>query len=415
MAESETFAHLEHLVLAGQAERYRERRQPDLHGRPVGLTGLRVSRMPTRADDPTAEATDLLRDLIRNQCVNDGRVESGEEIRSVDLLGSYLEGAGLDMERYEPQPGRSSLVARIEGTDPDAPVPAPDGPHRRRAREPRRVEPRPVRRRDRRRVRLGPRRGRHAQRHRHDGGRVPPARRLRLQAEGHAHLPRGRRRGGAGHVGRQVARRERARRRVRRLRAHRVGRVPDPDAGGRPPARAWSTRRARTGRSSPCAGRPATRRSRSAPTTRVVTAAEVVRRLAEYQPPTQIHDTWRRLRRGHAATRPEFRDALLDADELRRLRRSCRSGCRGVVLLVHAHDVRADRRRTAAPRPTSSPTASTSRSTSARCPGRPATTSHHHAARGARRSLRRGRDRVRTTTRRPLADRHARCGTRWRA
>ena len=77
--------------------------------------------MVTRTDDPTAEATELLRDLIRNQCVNDGRVESGQETKSVDLLGNYLEGAGLDIERYEPQPGRSSLVARIEGSDPKAP------------------------------------------------------------------------------------------------------------------------------------------------------------------------------------------------------------------------------------------------------------------------------------------------------
>jgi acetylornithine deacetylase/succinyl-diaminopimelate desuccinylase-like protein len=77
--------------------------------------------MATRADDPTAEATDLLRDLIRNQCVNDGRVESGQETKNVDLLGSYLEGAGLDIERYEPQPGRASLVSRIEGSDPQAP------------------------------------------------------------------------------------------------------------------------------------------------------------------------------------------------------------------------------------------------------------------------------------------------------
>ncbi|MDQ6854236.1 MAG: M20/M25/M40 family metallo-hydrolase, partial [Actinomycetota bacterium] len=77
--------------------------------------------MASRTDDPTAAATDLLRDLIRNQCVNDGRVESGQESKSVDLLGGYLEGAGLDLERYEPQPGRSSLVARIEGSDPNAP------------------------------------------------------------------------------------------------------------------------------------------------------------------------------------------------------------------------------------------------------------------------------------------------------
>jgi acetylornithine deacetylase/succinyl-diaminopimelate desuccinylase-like protein len=73
------------------------------------------------AVDLQEESTDLLQQLIRNACVNDGRVESGEEIRSVDLLQQYLGSAGLDVERYEPQPGRASLVARIEGSDPDAP------------------------------------------------------------------------------------------------------------------------------------------------------------------------------------------------------------------------------------------------------------------------------------------------------
>ncbi|HEY7104969.1 MAG TPA: M20/M25/M40 family metallo-hydrolase [Acidimicrobiia bacterium] len=76
--------------------------------------------MVTHAEDPTAEVTDLLQLLIRNQCVNDGRVASGEETRSVDLLAQYLSGVG-DQEVFEPQPGRQSLVARIEGSDPDAP------------------------------------------------------------------------------------------------------------------------------------------------------------------------------------------------------------------------------------------------------------------------------------------------------
>ncbi len=44
--------------------------------------------------DHTAAATALLQDLIRNACVNDGRPESGEEVRSADLLTGYLEGAG---------------------------------------------------------------------------------------------------------------------------------------------------------------------------------------------------------------------------------------------------------------------------------------------------------------------------------
>ena len=80
-----------------------------------------MSVAAARADDPTAEATELLRDLIRNQCVNDGTVESGQERRSVDALRGYLAGSGLDIETYEPQPGRESLVARIEGSDPAAP------------------------------------------------------------------------------------------------------------------------------------------------------------------------------------------------------------------------------------------------------------------------------------------------------
>ncbi len=74
------------------------------------------------ADDVTAEATDLLVHLIRNACVNDGTAASGHEARSVDVLRQYLGDAGFDTETYEPMPGRESLVCRIEGTDPDAPT-----------------------------------------------------------------------------------------------------------------------------------------------------------------------------------------------------------------------------------------------------------------------------------------------------
>jgi len=68
-----------------------------------------------------AEATDLLQHLIRNGCVNDGTAGSGQEQRSADLLQGYLEGSGVEMETYEPAPGRTSLVARLAGTDPSAP------------------------------------------------------------------------------------------------------------------------------------------------------------------------------------------------------------------------------------------------------------------------------------------------------
>ncbi len=67
------------------------------------------------------ETVELLRTLIRNACVNDGTQESGQEVRNVEVLAALLEGAGLDVERYEAAPGRVSLVARIEGRDPAAP------------------------------------------------------------------------------------------------------------------------------------------------------------------------------------------------------------------------------------------------------------------------------------------------------
>ncbi|MGH9262992.1 MAG: M20/M25/M40 family metallo-hydrolase, partial [Acidimicrobiales bacterium] len=72
--------------------------------------------------DPSIEVTDLLQHLIRNACVNDGTRESGNEARSADLLAGYFEGSGVDIERYEPAPGRTSLVARIAGRRADAPT-----------------------------------------------------------------------------------------------------------------------------------------------------------------------------------------------------------------------------------------------------------------------------------------------------
>jgi len=72
--------------------------------------------------DATGEVTSLLQQLIRNHCVNEGTPESGGEIRSVETLSSYLSGPGVEMRRYEPLPGRGNLVLRIEGSDPSAPT-----------------------------------------------------------------------------------------------------------------------------------------------------------------------------------------------------------------------------------------------------------------------------------------------------
>lgn len=71
--------------------------------------------------DLVAESTALLQQLIRNACVNDGTVASGYETRSVETIAAFLGGRGLECRRYEPKPGRGSLVVRIEGSERSAP------------------------------------------------------------------------------------------------------------------------------------------------------------------------------------------------------------------------------------------------------------------------------------------------------
>ena len=77
--------------------------------------------MSTSLDTLTNETVDLLQQMIRNQCVNDGTPESGHEDRNARLVRDELEGIGVDFETFEPAPGRTSLIARYEGTDPSAP------------------------------------------------------------------------------------------------------------------------------------------------------------------------------------------------------------------------------------------------------------------------------------------------------
>jgi acetylornithine deacetylase/succinyl-diaminopimelate desuccinylase-like protein len=75
-------------------------------------------------DDTTieTEATELLRTLIRNGCVNTGEAGSGHEERSVGALEDFFARSGLSCERYTSEPGRTSLITRIEGRDRKAPT-----------------------------------------------------------------------------------------------------------------------------------------------------------------------------------------------------------------------------------------------------------------------------------------------------
>ncbi len=86
---------------------------PRISGHAVGLHPLAT---------PLDEATNLLQQLIRNKCVNDGTPDSGGEVRNAQTLGAYLAGPGLDIKQYESHPGRGSMSVRIEGSDKTAPT-----------------------------------------------------------------------------------------------------------------------------------------------------------------------------------------------------------------------------------------------------------------------------------------------------
>ena len=87
-------------------------------------------------DGLTNQTVELLQTMIRNAVRQrrDTRVGPGGPQRR-RAHRQFLEGAGLEVERYEPTPGRVSIVSRIPGRDPDGAEPVPDGPHRRRARQ----------------------------------------------------------------------------------------------------------------------------------------------------------------------------------------------------------------------------------------------------------------------------------------
>lgn len=64
-------------------------------------------------------AVELLVELIRNECVNDGTPDSGNEHRSVATLQDFFGRGGVV---FEPHPGRQSVVYRVKGTSTGAPA-----------------------------------------------------------------------------------------------------------------------------------------------------------------------------------------------------------------------------------------------------------------------------------------------------
>lgn len=76
-----------------------------------------------RAAHPTAEqeVVGICRDLLRMDTSNYGNGE-GREREAAEHVAGLLTEVGLDVEVFESRPGRTSVVTRIEGTDPTRPA-----------------------------------------------------------------------------------------------------------------------------------------------------------------------------------------------------------------------------------------------------------------------------------------------------
>lgn len=69
----------------------------------------------------SAAVAEVLQQLIRNRCVSEGFPSTGDEIRNAEVLHRVVQGPGVETAIVTPSGGRPSLVARIEGSDRDAP------------------------------------------------------------------------------------------------------------------------------------------------------------------------------------------------------------------------------------------------------------------------------------------------------
>ena len=66
------------------------------------------------------EVVDLCRELIRIESVNYGDGSGPGERAAAEYVASLLADVGLDPVVYESSAGRASVIARVEGEDPDA-------------------------------------------------------------------------------------------------------------------------------------------------------------------------------------------------------------------------------------------------------------------------------------------------------
>src|SRR5690606_28579276 len=71
---------------------------------------------------PLEETARIARDLIRFDTTNYGEGNSQGETEAAEYLGAHLERLGLAPQYFDAAPGRTSVVARVEGADPGKPA-----------------------------------------------------------------------------------------------------------------------------------------------------------------------------------------------------------------------------------------------------------------------------------------------------
>jgi len=76
----------------------------------------------TLHDDQLDATARIARDLIRFDTTNYGGGKSHGETEAAEYVGAYLQNLGLKPELFESEPGRVSVVARVEGADRSRPA-----------------------------------------------------------------------------------------------------------------------------------------------------------------------------------------------------------------------------------------------------------------------------------------------------
>ncbi|MGB3413175.1 MAG: M20/M25/M40 family metallo-hydrolase [Microbacteriaceae bacterium] len=78
--------------------------------------------LPNNAQAPLPRVVEIARDLIRFDTTNFGLGKSNGESEAARYIQNLFTNIGLASEIFDSAPGRSSLIARVKGTDPSLPA-----------------------------------------------------------------------------------------------------------------------------------------------------------------------------------------------------------------------------------------------------------------------------------------------------